>query len=82
MAPSKWSDRPKSVMVKTLMELGGVSRAAVAEALGCSVAYYDNKLHRGSFSLEDIYNVARRCGFSLAFVSENDDAKIDISSFY
>ena len=39
--------------------------------LGCSLAYFNNKMHRGSFSFEDILIIAFACGFH-RITFEND----------
>lgn len=53
--PNVYRDRPNSCLVASVMVVNGISRKQYAEALGISVRYLDNKLHRGSFSIRDIY---------------------------
>lgn len=79
---SKWRSRPKSAIVKTLMCTSNLSREDTANVIGCSVKYFDNKLTRNSFSLEDICKIAKKSGFSLVLVSDDYDTAIDISDFY
>ena len=49
-----WSDRPKSMLVKELMQYTGYSAAEFANILGYSLTYFNNKLSRNSFSFEDL----------------------------
>ena len=59
-----WEDRPKSNIVKWLMDKSGRSLEEVAESLGCTTSYLNNKLHRDSFSLDDMISSLRE-----AFIS-------------
>lgn len=80
MVSPTWENRPKSNMVKWLMEKSGRSLEDIAEGLGCSITYLNNKLHRDSFSLDDMIIVAYVCGYALTFTSNNPDDK-DRSTF-
>lgn len=68
-----WEDRPKANIVKWLMQQSNTSLEAVAEHLGCTVTYLNNKLFRDSFSFEDLILVAYACGYSFALVNNNTE---------
>ena len=57
------------------MEKSGRSITDIAESLGCTVPYLNNKLYRDSFSLDDIIIIAYICGYVLTFTSNNPEAK-------
>lgn len=63
-----WKTRPKANMIKWLMKQSGTSLDSVAEHLGCSVSYLNNKLNRDSFSLDDLILAAYACGYSFVLV--------------
>ena len=67
-----WKTRPKANMIKWLMKQSGTSLESVAEHLGCSVSYLNNKLNRDSFSLDDLILAAYACGYSFVLV-KNDE---------
>ena len=78
-----WSDRPKANMVKWLMKRSGTSLDTVAEYLGCTVNYLNNKLTRDSFSFEDLILVAYACGYTFTLVNnekadETDSFRVDL----
>ncbi len=84
----KWENRPKSNIVKWLMDKSDLSLDDLAEALGYSPSYLNNKLHRDSFSLDDLIVVAYICGYSLTFTSNNLDQEnqesyqIDVKEYF
>lgn len=77
---SKWKDRPKSNIIKWFMETSGRTSEEVSNGLDCNDAYFNNKLYRDSFSLEDILIAAYICGYAVTFTSINTD--IDKRSTY
>lgn len=83
-----WESRPKSNIVKWLMDKSGRSLEDIAMALGCTTSYLNNKLHRDSFSLDDMIVVAYICGYALTFTSNNPDDKerstfqIDVQDYF
>ena len=85
---STWEKRPKSNIVKWLMDKSGRSINEIAECLGCTASYLNNKLHRDSFSLDDLIIVAYVCGYALTFTSNNPDDKerstyqIDVQEYF
>lgn len=68
-----WEERPRSNIVKWLMDKSGRSLEDIAAGLGCSVSYLNNKLHRDSFSLDDMIITSYVCGFALTFTSNDQD---------
>lgn len=67
MELKNWESRPKSNLVKWLMQYGNVTYDEAAIVLNISKSYFNNKLHRNSFSFEDIVAIAQVCGYELAF---------------
>ena len=70
------------------MDKSGRSLDDVAEGLGCSTSYLNNKLHRYSFSLDDMIILAYVCGYALTFSSNSSDDKerstfqIDVQDYF
>ena len=71
-----WEERPKSNIVKWLMDKSGKSIEDIAESLGCSTTYMNNKLYRDSFSFDDMIIVAYVCGYAMTFTANNPDDKM------
>ncbi len=71
----RWEDRPKSNIVKWLMDKSGRTLDEIAKGLGCTTTYLNNKLHRDSFSLDDMIIIAYICGYRVSFTSSNPDDK-------
>lgn len=84
----KWKSRPKSNMVKWLMQRSGTSLDTVAAYLGCSVNYLNNKLSRDSFSFDDLMLVAYACGYTFILTNNNEEVinansyRVDLLSFF
>lgn len=80
MEIKNWESRPKSNLVKWLMQYGNVTYDEAAIVLNISKSYFNNKLHRNSFSFEDIVAIAQVCGYELTFraydssIDEDHDA--------
>lgn len=68
----RWLDRPKSNLVNWLLKNSNVKRQDLIVLLNVSKPYFENKMSRNSFSLEDILLAADLCNFSLALVSKKD----------
>lgn len=68
---SHWKERSKSYIVKTLMFFGDVDIRRLAECLGISTAYFNNKLTRNSFSFDDMVTIANACSYDICFVSKD-----------
>ena len=75
-----WEDRPRTNLVKWLMEKSGKSVEEIASAMGRSVAYLNNKIHRGTFSLDEVIFISYICGFAITMTSNDPDAK-DLPSY-
>mgnify|MGYP000910665905 CR=1 FL=1 len=69
----KWYDRPKTRIVKWLMDQSGVGVDLLAEYLGCSKQYLNNKMTRDSFSLDDLIIAAYACGYEFTLTSNTED---------
>lgn len=68
---ANWATRPKSNIIKYLMKKSEKTAEDISRCLGCSEAYLNNKLHRDSFSLDDIICVAYACGYILTFIPQD-----------
>lgn len=68
----RWVDRPKSNLVNWLLKNSNVKRQDLMVLLNVSRPYFENKMSRNCFSLEDILLAADLCDFSLALVSKKD----------
>lgn len=64
----RWATRRKSRLVKILMEAGCADTKVIADKLGISTNYFNNKMHRDSWSLEDLVQVAETCGYSFVLM--------------
>lgn len=69
-----WNKRPKSYLVKWLMEQGKTNANDMARYLDCSKQYFDNKLNRNSFSFEDILLIAYANGYRITFKTARKDS--------
>lgn len=70
---SKWKDRPLSNLVKWMMVQGDIDANRVSEYLGISRNYFDNKMHRNSFSVYDILKISEICNCLIEFTSLRRD---------
>lgn len=62
-------------IIKAVVQLAGLSRADLAQALGLSTPQaLSNKYNRGSFTAKDLTKIAQACGVRLAFVDDNGRA--------
>lgn len=81
-----WSSRKKSNIIKWLMKQSGIQVEEMAEYLGCSVQYLNNKFTRDSFSIDDFIIAAYAAGYSVDLTSTlNDERKsthIDIQEYF
>lgn len=57
----------KSAMVRAMKQSAGITSKDLAVALNTTRPYIDNKLHRNSWSLEDILVVAEVCKVDLLY---------------
>lgn len=64
-----WSEiyekRPLSMLVRTMLNMNGFSNMDVAEKTRYSLAYFNNKMNRNSFSVKDLAEIGEICGFTL-----------------
>lgn len=83
-----WSERPRSNLVKHLMGRSGKTKEEIAACLGVSTRYFNNKLHRDCFSLDEIIAVAYVCGYLMMFrgnnpkAQEQDSFQIDVQEYF
>lgn len=68
----RWLDRPKSNLINWLLKNSNVKRQDLMVLLNVSRPYFENKMSRNCFSLEDILLIADVCNFSIAVVSKKD----------
>lgn len=62
-------------IIKAAVQLAGLSRADLAQALGLSTPQaLSNKYNRGSFTAQDLTRIAQACGVRLAFVDDTGRA--------
>lgn len=62
-------------IIKAVVQLAGLSRADLAQALGLSTPQaLSNKYNRGSFTAQDLTRIAQACGVRLAFVDDTGRA--------
>ena len=61
-----------------------ISIDRLAEYLGCSKQYLNNKFNRDSFSIEDLIIAAFACDYTVALLSNDGSSKrhIDAESFF
>lgn len=76
-----WNEKPKSRLVRYLMGKEKLLSETVSRLLGTTKSYFDNKLHRNSFSLEDILLIAKYCGYDMYLESPTDKILIDLNAF-
>ncbi len=79
-----WENRKKSNLIKWLMMQAGVSMDTLAEYLGCSKQYLNNKFNRDSFSFDDVVVTAYACDFTLALLGNDCSTRrrIDAERFF
>ncbi|MBP5555352.1 MAG: hypothetical protein J6X94_10855 [Lachnospiraceae bacterium] len=66
-----WENRKKTNLIKWMMLKSSVNVDGLAEYLGCTKQYLNNKFNRDSFSIDDLIIAAYACNFTLALL-END----------
>ena len=81
---TKWDNRPKSNIVKWLMNQSQTNVNVLADYLGCSVPTLNNKIHRDVFSIEELSVICYACDYTL-YLGDNknsNDRKLDAEYFY
>ena len=66
-----WKERKRSNLVKWLMRENLLTAEAVANKLEVSVEYLNNKLHRDSFTVDDIFKIAELANKVVCFVDRD-----------
>ena len=74
-----WKSRPKTRIIKWLMQQGNVDQATMAAYLGCSKPYLDNKMTRNSFTIDDLVIAAYACGYTLNLTKLEDNSDMQES---
>ena len=69
----KWENRPRTKLIKTLIEQSNIDLETLAEYLDCSKQYLNNKISRDSFSIDDLIIAAYVCGYDLILASREGD---------
>ena len=57
--------RKKSMIVRFIMQLEGKNPKDAADILGISKAYYQNKLHRNCFTMDDFIKICDSLDYNL-----------------
>ncbi len=65
-----WNDRPKSKLVKILIRESGLTTIDIADQLGLKKGTVYNKMNQDRWSADDIFMIAKICGYRIDFVSE------------
>lgn len=78
---TKWKNRRKSWIMKWLLYFAEKKDQDAAAVLGISRSYFDNKLHRNSFSFEDILILSELAHINIAFVDGRSGVIIDQIDF-
>lgn len=61
-------DRNNSAIIKYFMKCSGMPTGPMANYLGCSTSYFNNKLARNSFSIEDLMVASYVCRVGLGVI--------------
>ena len=83
-----FDNRPRSNLVKWMMEKSNKTVDDLAECLGCTTTFINNKLHRGTFSFDDLIMIAYICGFFITITDNNPDEEerctyqIDVKDYF
>ena len=71
-----FDNRPRSNIVKWMMEKSNKTVDDLAVCLGCTTTFINNKLHRGTFSFDDLIMIAYICGFFITITDNNPDEEV------
>ena len=83
MRKSNWAGRPKSALVKFLMDERGYTYQDMADLLNICHDTFRSKMYHGSFSFEDIMQIAKFCGYNLELIdNDTGTVSIDIREFF
>ena len=64
--------RRRTALVRYFRTMSGVTNSELAKCLKISEAYFNNKMHRNSFSVEDLTQIANYCGYEICAVNRRD----------
>lgn len=83
MRKSNWAGRPRSALVKWLMDERGYTYQDMADLLNICHDTFRSKMYHGSFSFEDIMQIAKFCGYNLELIDNaTGTVSIDIREFF
>lgn len=74
-----WEKRKKTNLIKWMMMKSDVSVDRLAEFLGCSKQYLNNKFNRDSFSIDDLVIAAYACNFTITLLENAGNSKCRIN---
>ncbi len=74
-----WENRKKTNLIKWMMLKSDVSVDRLAEFLGCSKQYLNNKFNRDSFSIDDLVIAAYACNFTITLLENAGNSKCRIN---
>ena len=74
-----WEKRKKTNLIKWMMMKSDVSVDRLAEFLGCSKQYLNNKFNRDSFSIDDLVIAAYACNFTITLLENEGNSKCRIN---
>ena len=79
-----WNNRRRSLLVKQLMYDSNIPLEEFAEALDCNVNYFNCKLNRNSFTIDDILILLELTGYELLYKNKRDRkaTKIDFHEWF
>lgn len=70
----KWESRPRSNIMKWLMNENEIDVPTMANILGLTVGSFNSKLARGSFSFDDLLLAATACDFTITFIDNKTNS--------
>ena len=74
-----WRQRKKSNLIKWLMQHSHLQLEEMADCLGCSTQYLNNKFNRDSFSIDDLIVAADASGYVVTLVPDQDGEAVSIN---
>lgn len=73
-----WEKRKKTNLIKWMMLKSNVNIDSLAEYLGCTKQYLNNKFNRDSFSIDDLVIAAYACNFTITLLENDGNSKCRI----
>ena len=74
-----WKGRNKSSLIKWLVNNSTTDLNRLAQYLGITKAYLNNKLNRNSFSIDDFIISAYACNYTVLLIDNCDETVVKIS---